>query len=432
MAARPNAAPVAGPRFLALGRRAGFAAVAYAFAVTMLGTTLPTPLYAIYQQEFGFSELMITVIFATYAAGVIAALLLFGALSDQIGRRRALLPGLALSALSAVAFLLAQGLGLLLVGRVLSGLSAGMFLGTATATLVDLAAPEARNRATLVATTANIGGLACGPLLAGLLAEFAGSPLRLTFWVDLALLVPAAVLVWATPETVRVSGPVRLRPHRFHLPPEVRPAFLRAALAGSAGFAVLGLFTAVTPGFLGQLLGIDSRATVGLVVFAVFAASTVGQTALRRVPSELAFRAGCLALIAGMGVVAVGLALSSLAALVAGGVLAGLGQGLNLRAGLSAVNAAAPADHRAEVASSFFTVAYVALSVPVVGVGLLAELTSLRAAGLIFAALVALLALSVLLLVGQRNSNQSVESRQPNDQHKRDTRLSRSEPETVG
>jgi hypothetical protein len=133
-----------------------------------------------------------------------------------------------------------------------------------------------------------------------------------------------------------------------------------------------------------------------------------------------------------MGVVAVGLALSSLAALVAGGVVAGLGQGLNLRAGLSAVNAAAPADHRAEVASSFFTVAYVALSVPVVGVGLLAELTSLRAAGLIFAALVALLALSVLLLVGQRNPNQSVESRQPNDQHKRDTRLSRSEPETVG
>src|SRR3954462_12765706 len=113
-----------------LGRGGGSAAVAFALAVAMLGTTLPTPLYVLYRERFGFSELMVTVIFATYAAGVIAALLLFGPLSDQIGRRRALLPGLALSALSAVAFLLAQGLGLLVVGRVLSGLSAGIFTGT--------------------------------------------------------------------------------------------------------------------------------------------------------------------------------------------------------------------------------------------------------------------------------------------------------------
>jgi MFS family permease len=124
-----------------LGRRAGFAAAAFAFAVAMLGTTLPTPLYVLYRQRFKFSELMITVIFATYAAGVIAALLLFGSLSDEIGRRRTLLPGLALSGLSAIAFLAAQGLGLLLVGRVLSGLSAGIFTGTATAALVDLAGP---------------------------------------------------------------------------------------------------------------------------------------------------------------------------------------------------------------------------------------------------------------------------------------------------
>src|SRR3954470_10892174 len=282
------------------------AAVAFALAVAMLGTTLPTPLYVLYRERFGFSELMVTVIFATYAAGVIAALLLFGPLSDQIGRRRALLPGLALSALSAVAFLMAQGLGLLILGRVLSGLSAGIFTGTATATLMDLAAPEARVRASLVTTMVNMGGLACGPLLAGLLAEFAGSPLRLSFWVDLALLVPAAALVWAMPESVRVEGPVRLRLQRLGLPSAVRPTFVRAALASFAGFAVLGLFTAVVPGFLGQILGIHNHATVGLIVFAVFASSTVGQMALGRVSGELALPAGCAALIAGMGLLAVG------------------------------------------------------------------------------------------------------------------------------
>ena len=81
-------------------------------------------------------------IFAVYAAGVIAALLLFGRLSDEIGRRPVLLLGLGFSALSAVVFLVASGLGLLLVGRVLSGFSAGIFTGTATATLVDLAGPD--------------------------------------------------------------------------------------------------------------------------------------------------------------------------------------------------------------------------------------------------------------------------------------------------
>ncbi|MEA2248680.1 MAG: hypothetical protein QOH46_3209, partial [Solirubrobacteraceae bacterium] len=159
------------------------ASAGFALTIAMLGTTLPTPLYALYRERFGFSELMITVIFATYAAGVIASLLLFGRLSDQVGRRRMLLPGLALAALSAIAFLIADGLALLLVGRVLSGLSAGIFTGTATATLMDLAAPERRARATLVATVANMGGLGCGPLLAGLLSEWAGSPLRLVFWV---------------------------------------------------------------------------------------------------------------------------------------------------------------------------------------------------------------------------------------------------------
>src|SRR5260370_29087196 len=113
-----------------VGRRAGFVAVAYAFAATMLGTTLPTPLYALYQRRFGFSELMITVIFATYAAGVIAALLLLGRLSDQIGRRPVLLLGLGTSALSAVAFLVATGLPLLLIRRVIPGFSAGLVNGT--------------------------------------------------------------------------------------------------------------------------------------------------------------------------------------------------------------------------------------------------------------------------------------------------------------
>jgi len=362
----------------------------------MLGTTLPTPLYDLYRQRFGLSELTITVIFATYAAGVIASLFLFGRLSDQLGRRPLLLAGLALAALSAVTFLIADGLPLLIAGRVLSGLSAGIFTGTATATLVDLTPPRRRARATFVATVANMGGLGCGPLLAGAVSQWAGSPLRLTFWVDLALLVPASIGIWAMPEPVVARSRPRLRPHALRVPVQMRGTFARAALAGMAGFAVLGLFAAVAPAFLAADLGVTSRAAIGLVVFAVFAASTAGQAVLGLLRETAALPIGCLALIAGMGSLMLGLMFSALPLLVLGGVIAGFGQGLSFRAALAAVNASAPAEARGEVASSFFVAMYIAISLPVIGEGVLAETTGLRAAGVTFAAVIAAAAAVVL------------------------------------
>jgi hypothetical protein len=179
----------------------------------------------------------------------------------------------------------------------------------------------------------------------------------------------------------------------------MRPIFARAALAGFAGFAVLGLFTAVAPDFLGQGLGVTNRAVVGIVVLSVFAASTIGQVMLGRIPEDLALPAGCVALIVGMGSLALSLELSSQALLVLAGVIAGFGQGLSFRAGLAALNARAPAAQRGAVASSFFIVAYIAISLPVIGEGALAQATSLRPAGLTFAAAVAVLSAIALRMI---------------------------------
>jgi predicted MFS family arabinose efflux permease len=390
--------------------------VAYAFTVTMVGTTLPTPLYPLYRERFGFSQLMVTVVFATYAVGVITALLLFGRLSDQIGRRATLLPGLGASALAAVVFLTATGLPELLVGRVMSGLSAGIFTGTATAAIVDLAPPGKAARATLTATVANLGGLGCGPLLAGLVARFGPDPLRLTFAVDLALLVPAVLGVLLMPETVRpvqrglAAGGRRRGPHvsRPRVPAEIRGVFVRASLAAFAGFAVLGLFTAVAPAFLGEVLHESSPLVIGLIVFGVFQASACGQIAAGRFGPGAGLTAGCCGLVLGMAGVGAALAASSLAVLVVGGLVAGFGQGLSFRAGLGALLGAAPPASRAEVSSAFFVVAYVAISLPVVGVGLLGQLTTLRTAGLVFAAGVALLGLVVLGLLRRARSEPAV------------------------
>jgi MFS family permease len=383
----------------ARGGRIAFVLVAVAFAVAMLGTTIPAPLYGLYREEFGFSAFLVTVIFAVYAVGVIAALLLFGALSDQIGRKPVLLAGLVASALSALVFLLADGTAPLFVGRLLSGLSAGLLTGAATATLVGLVAPENRGRATLVATAVNVGGLGVGPLLAGALSEVFGDPLRVVFAVDLALVLACVVLVALLPEPGhRVAHP-RLSPQRPGVPAEVRDVFVPSALGAFAGFAVLGLFTSVAPSVMTTLMDVDHRATVGAVVFVVFAASAAGQAAMDVLPTHLAQRLGVGVLAAGVVLLGLGVATTTFALLVLGGVIAGLGQGLSFRSGLAAVTSAAPAERRAEVASTFFVVAYVALSLPVVGVGVLTVATDLQTAGEIFAGLVGLLALATLGLL---------------------------------
>jgi len=182
----------------------------------------------------------------------------------------------------------------------------------------------------------------------------------------------------------------------------VRAIFVRASLAAFAGFAVLGLCTAVAPAFLGQVLDVKNDAVVGLVVFAVFAASLGGQLLLEVVPRAVALPAGCAGLILGMAVMALGLGASSLALLELGALIAGVGQGLSFRAGLTGVNGAAPPEQRAEVASSFFVVAYVAISLPVIGEVLLAQVAGLRIAGLVFAAAVAVLSAVVLALLARQ------------------------------
>ncbi|MGI8869719.1 MAG: MFS transporter [Mycobacteriales bacterium] len=373
-------------------QRRTFAGIGYAFVVVMAGTTLPTPLYPLYRSSFGLSALMVTIVYAAYAVGVLAALLGFGQASDRIGRKRALLPGLAMSAASAVVFLLAGGLPALFVGRVISGLSAGIFTGTATATLLDLAPGGRRHRAAEVATLVNIGGLGLGPLLAGAVSEYVGWPLRTTFVVDLILLVPAVIAVAVMPEPVTDRTPYRFQITSLRVPAGGLSTFVRASVAGFAGFVVMGLFSAVVPTALGELMGEHNRAIIGVVVFVIFAASLAGQQLTPYVGPDRALPVGCAILIAGMAVLAGALGWKSLLLLIVAAVVAGVGQGMAFRAGLAAVGALAPPESRAAVTSAFFVVLYIALSIPVVAVGFAARSYGVRDAGLVTCAAVALLA----------------------------------------
>jgi MFS family permease len=374
------------------GSVTGFVLAVLAFFVAMVGTTLPTPLYPLFEQRYGFGPLQVTVIFAIYAFGVIGGLILFGSFSDRVGRKPLLMLGLVLSAASALLFLFAGSLAPIYVARVVSGLSAGVFTGTATAYVIDLAPAGRRRLASFVALFANLGGLGAGTLLSGLLGQWAPDPLRTPFAVDLALVVVASVGLLLAPETVeRRAFTFRLQP--LGVPAEVMGVFVRAALAGVAAFAVSGVFSSVAPEFLGLGLGHHSPALAGLLVFVLFGFSIAGQ-ALVRLPNALA--AGCALLIAGVALLAVSLATDSLAALFASAVVGGLGQGVIVSAGLGAIAELAPAERRGETASSFFVVLYLGLSLPVIAAGVAIHYTSLRSAGIGFCAGTGVLALGVL------------------------------------
>lgn len=358
----------------------------------MAGTTLPTPLYGLYQDKFGFSELTVTVVYAVYAFGVIGVLLLAGNVSDVVGRRPVLLAGLGFAAASAVSFLCATGLGWLYAGRLLSGLSAGLFTGAATAYVMELAPHGGASRATFVATAANMGGLGCGPLLAGVLAQYAPWPLYLPFAVHLTLLAAcAAIMLWLR-ETVRERRPLSaVRPRRPGLPPQVRSVFGPAAIASFVGFALFGVFTSVSPAFLSESLDVSNHAVSGLVVALAFFASTAGQLAVGRVGVARSLPLGCAGLLAGLALLAGALRWDLLSLVVLSALVGGVGQGLAFRGALSAVAGASPEDRRAAVISTLFVVAYAGISVPVIGVGVLSGPIGLEGAGLVFIACMALL-----------------------------------------
>jgi MFS family permease len=377
---------------MTVSTRRSKAIATYTFAAVMLSTTIPTPLYAIYASRLQLKPFMITLIFAAYAIGVISALLLFGKLSDQVGRKPVLFVAAAFSLASAVVFVTSGSLPALFTGRVLSGIAAGLVTGAATAYISELHSDRARG--SLVATVSNMAGLGLGPLVSGLLAQHAPQPTRLPFIVGAALLLPVLLLV-TVPDTVdRTQGGIAaaIKPQSLGVPRGVRVPFTSAAIAGFVGFAMLGFITALVGSFLSQGLGDRSHQTAGVAAFLVFAAGTAAQLSASRLNSRTGSLTGLAVLPIGLAVVTLALPAKSLAMFVIGSMIGGVGSGFAIRSAVLLVNHIAPPARRGEVLSTFFVICYVGITVPVIGAGILITSTTLLTATVTLAVCVAVLA----------------------------------------
>lgn len=360
--------------------------VVYALLTATFANNALSTIYVIYEGKFGFSSLSITAIFATYAVAVLVALLLVGRLSDDIGRRPLLVAGSILLILSTVLFLVATGTVFLFLGRAVMGLSTGTLTAAGAAALVDLEPSHDRQRASLQTTMGFLTGAAFGPLLFGVVAQYLPRPTSTPFYIELALQVLALIGVISLSEpATHVLKNMRWRIQRPSVPKEIRRHFVLAGFVVTIGWMVGGIYGSLSGSLDQQLLHVSSHAVAGLLLF-VFAFIGGGSQFLFRIrPSRTTMLVGVVAEVIGISIVEASLFSASAPLFLLGTIVTGVGNGLCFIGSLALVNSIAAVAQRAELVAAYNVVAYFALSLPVVGVGLMADLFGLKTATLLFA-----------------------------------------------
>ena len=379
--------------------RAALTAVAAQLGIIFIGAILPTPLYPLYREAFGFSGVTLTLIYATYVLGNLTALLFFGRLADQIGRRPASLPAVAVGIASAVIFAAAQGTGWLFVARGVSGFSTGLASGAATAWIAELYTGSDKSRAARVASAANFLGCAAGPLIGGLFAQFAPAPLRLPYLAFLVLLCGAAGAIMLPRETVmqpKLLPDIELHP-RIGVPPGIRLQFISPAVTGFATFSLIGFYSALIPSLLGETLHQTAPLVAGAIVCELFLIAAIAILASGAFASQTATLAALLLLPPSVWILVGAEIAHSLTLLVFAAALGGLAGGLGYRGSLEVTNRIVPGDRRSEVVSSYMIAIFAGNSVPVIGIGFLSAATTALTAHVTFAAVLTGLAALALL-----------------------------------
>ncbi|MGW1542102.1 MFS transporter [Streptomyces sp. NPDC002309] len=375
-------------------RAVGFWLLAATLLAVLAASAAPSPLYVVYQDRWGFSPTALTAIFAIYVVALLVSLLTVGGLSDHIGRRPVLAAALVVEAASMVVFLTADGVGPLLVARTLQGFATGAATGALSAGLLDLQPSPASALGPLLNSVAPAAGLAAGALGTGLLVQYAPAPTTLVFalFTVLFVLLAAAMLVLPEPVARRGGAWASLRP-RVSVPPHARGAFLAAAPALIATWALGGLYLALGPSLTTEVLHVGSRLVGGLVVTTLFGAGATASLLVHGVTPRRVIVVGSMALATGTGVGLLALAASSAPLFFLATALAGAGFGSTFLSAFRALAALAGPTERAKLIASVYVVSYLALSVPAVLAGLAVPSLGLSTTTTIYGAGVVALAL---------------------------------------
>jgi MFS family permease len=384
----------------ALPRRVLSGPLAYALVAGIIGLALfasgtPSPLYGIYRELWGFSPLVLTLVYATYAFGVLAALILAGRVSDDVGRRPVLLAALGMLMGATVLFMLADSVAWLFVARALQGVATGAALGAASAGLLDLHPRRDPAGVGLTNGVASAGGMGLGVLVSAAFVELLPAPRVLPYVALFVLFAIAFVGVVLMPEPVASRARLRLTPQRPSVPPAVRRPFFLAALGVISSWSIGGLFLSLGPQLSADLLHTSNHLVGGASVFALAGSAAVAQLAFGRTVPWVGAAAGSVALAAGMLLIVLASTTDSGALFLTGAIVGGGGFGVAFLGALRALSFAIPPEHRAAVMSAFYVVAYASLSVPAIVAGIVVTPLGLRPTFELFGSVIAGLALIV-------------------------------------
>jgi MFS family permease len=369
----------------------------------LAASAAPTPLYALYAAHWGFSPLATTVVFGVYALAVLGGLLTFGRLSDHVGRRPVLLVGLALQAAAMVLFVIAGGLGMLLVARVVQGLAAGSSLGAIGAGMLDID----RRRGAVANSFAPGVGSAVGALGSGLAVQFLPAPTHLIYLVLLGVFGVQAAGVLAMRETApRRPGALKSLVPEIKLPKATRTEIAIAAPVLFAVWALAGFYGSLGPSLTASLLHSSSVVYGGLSLFILAGVGALAVLAFNRTEPRSALYISIAALVVGVGVTLVATSTDSVAGFFIGTAIAGVGFGGGFQGGIRLVIPLVGAQERAGVLSLLYIVSYLGLGVPaVVGGVLVTEVNSLLATAQEYGiAVIVLAAIALAGLLRQRPS----------------------------
>jgi MFS family permease len=380
---------------------AAFAATTAIFVLFAAAASAPSPLYIVYQKEWGFSATTLTVIFAVYVFGLIGSLLTIGALSDHVGRRPVLAGAIVLEAFAFLLFLMATDVSALLAARVVQGIATGAAFSTLGATLIDLNPSHSPGRAGLVNGIAPISGLALGALGCGALIQFAPAPTHLVFAVLLVGTGLGVVAVALMPETSArrpgalasliplVGIPARLRADVFALVPII-----------VASWALGGLYLSLGPSVAATIFGLRNHLVGGLVITLLCGAGAVTAYSLRKWPTMRVLVISAITLSMGNALTLVGVEAGAVALAVAGTLVAGIGFGASALASFGTLARLAAPGERSELFAVALVIAYLAFSLPAIAAGFATTSFGLHATAVVYS--VGVVALGLVALAVRR------------------------------
>ena len=376
-----------------LPRTPAFWTVAVLLVLMLAASGVPSPLYRVYQEQFGFSSGVLTTVFGVYAFALLASLLVVGGLSDHVGRRPVLVAAFLLEAAAMALFLFADGVGWLLAARVVQGLATGALTSTLGASLLDLQHPDRPHGAFINSASPGLG-LSIGAVSAGLLVQLVPSPTDWVFGFLTVVFLLAAVGTVGLPESSpRIPGALASLSPRVHVPPAHRRAFVVALPLLVACWSVGGLYASLGPSLVAEVFGIDNHLVGGLLILALNGTGIVGSLALRTSPPERALLVGALFFTVGVAGTVGALFTTSAVLLFVCAVVTGFGFGAAFLGAVATITRGVAPGHRAGLLAAVFVVGYLGFSLPAIAAGVAVGAIGLVRTTEVYGAVVVVLAL---------------------------------------